>query len=207
MTDRSTTARPRLLIEDWLPAAAIGVECIRERSTGQQPPDKRLHVWWARRPLAASRAAVLASVLPANFPRETFERLMGFWGPAAYVVAGEELLVAARASGMKINNPHGRRAFKGPLRDNDIAEAHAGAASVWGHLPTVLDPMAGGGSIPLESARLGFPTLANEYNPVACSVLETTLDYPFRFGPLRCANGARSGENALTTEWSVSFRR
>ena len=46
-----------------------------------------------------------------------------------------------------------------------------------------MDPMAGGGSIPLESARLGFPTLANEYNPVACSVLEATVDYPFRFGP------------------------
>ena len=49
---------PRLRLEEWLPAAAIGVECIRERSTGQKPPDKRLHVWWARRPLTASRAAV-----------------------------------------------------------------------------------------------------------------------------------------------------
>ena len=49
---------PRLLIEDWLPAAAIGVECIRERSTGQQPPDKRLHVWWARHLPSALRAVV-----------------------------------------------------------------------------------------------------------------------------------------------------
>ncbi|MGH7099313.1 MAG: DUF1156 domain-containing protein [Stellaceae bacterium] len=53
MPDGTSVARPRLLIEDWLPAAAIGVECIRERSTGQQPPDKRFHVWWARRPLEA----------------------------------------------------------------------------------------------------------------------------------------------------------
>ena len=60
---------PRLLIEDWLPAQAIGVECMRERSTGQQPPDKRLHIWWARRPLTVSRAAVLASLLPADFDR------------------------------------------------------------------------------------------------------------------------------------------
>ncbi len=43
--------------------------------------------------------------------------------------------------------------------------------------------MGGGGSIPLEAARLGFPAFANEYNPVACSVLEATVDYPFRFGP------------------------
>lgn len=180
---RDAAGRPRLLIEEWLPAAAIGVECIRERSTGQQPPDKRFHVWWARRPLAASRAAVLASVLPADFPRDVFERLMGFWGPSAYVVAAEELLAAARIGGSKIKNPHGTRAFRAPLRAKDIAAAHQAATRIWSHLPTVLDPMAGGGSIPLESARLGFATLANEYNPVACSVLEATLDYPFRFGP------------------------
>src|SRR5262245_61647843 len=86
MTRTVDIDRRRLLIEDWLPAAAIGVECIRERSTGQQPPDKRLHVWWARRPLVASRAAVLASILPADFPRETFERLMGFWGTSAQIL-------------------------------------------------------------------------------------------------------------------------
>src|SRR5215470_14122281 len=81
-----TTARPRLLIEDWLPASAIGVECIRERSTGQQPPDKRFHVWWARRPLVASRAAVLASLLPADFARDVFERLLGFGRPGTELV-------------------------------------------------------------------------------------------------------------------------
>ena len=73
--------------------------------------------------------------------------------------------------------------YKGVLRPNDVAEAHLAANRIWGHLPAVMDPMAGGGSIPLESVRLGFPTLANEYNPVACSVLEATLDYPLRFGP------------------------
>ena len=183
MPDSGKTTRPRLLIEDWLPAAAIGVECIRERSTGQQPPDKRFHVWWARRPLVASRAAVLASVLPADFPRDVFERLMGFWGPTSQIVAGEALLIAAKASGAKIVNPHGPRAFRAALTDKDLSRAHAAATRLWGYLPIIMDPMAGGGSIPLESTRLGFPTLANEYNPVACSVLEATLDYPFRFGP------------------------
>lgn len=84
--------RPRVLIEEWLPAAAIGVECIRERSTGQQPPDKRLHVWWARRPLCASRAAVLGSLLPADFPRDVFERLLGFWGWSKDIVRAQALL-------------------------------------------------------------------------------------------------------------------
>ena len=172
--------RPRLLIEEWLPAAAIGVECIRERSTGQQPPDKRLHVWWARRPLAASRAAVLASLLPADFPHDVFERLLGFARP------GSELVEIRRLMDLGTNVPggfNGGRAFSRGIPDRDLKQAHEAAGRLWGDSITVIDPMAGGGSIPLESARLGFRTLANEYNPVACSVLEATVDYPLRFGP------------------------
>ncbi len=173
---------PRLLIEDWLPAAAIGVECIRERSTGQQPPDKRLHVWWARRPLAASRAAVLGSLLPADFPRDVFERLLGFWGPSQDILAAQRLLDWARSAKVKVPNPHGGRAFSRKIESEDLRVAHHAAQGLWDEDACVIDPMAGGGSIPLESARLGFRTLANEYNPVACTVLEATLDYTFRFG-------------------------
>ncbi len=176
-----TGGRPRVLIEEWLPAAAIGVECIRERSTGQQPPDKRLHVWWARRPLTASRAAVLASLLPADFPRDVFERLLGFWGSSQQVLNAERYLNWARATGKKVDNPHGLRAFRRGLNNRDLDLAHASARTLWGDDPAVIDPMAGGGAIPLEAARLGFRTFANEYNPVACSVLEATVDYPFRF--------------------------
>jgi len=170
---------PRLLIEEWLPAAAIGVECIRERSTGQQPPDKRLHVWWARRPLCASRAAVLASLLPADFPRDIFERLLGFGH------SGRELVLIRQRmdSGEQVDGGFNcDRAFRANLSPKHLDAAHAAARKLWGDDITVIDPMAGGGSIPLESARLGFKTLANEYNPVACSVLEATVDYPIRFG-------------------------
>jgi adenine-specific DNA methylase len=74
------------------------------------------------------------------------------------------------------------RAFKNHIREDDLEKVPEAASSLWGKDIVVMDPMAGGGSIPLESARLGFKTLANEYNPVACSVLEATVDYPFRFG-------------------------
>jgi putative DNA methylase len=177
-----TEKRPKLLIEEWIPAAAIGVECMRERSTGQQPPDKRLHVWWARRPLCVSRAAVLASLLPADFPRNIFERLLGFWGSSEQIIDAQKILDDAKLSGFKVDNPHGERAFKRPIPSADLEKAHQSAAKIWGDGIVVIDPMAGGGSIPLESARLGFCTLANEYNPVACSILEATVDYPFRFG-------------------------
>ena len=193
------TNRPRLLIEDWLPAAAIGVECIRERSTGQQPPDKRLHVWWARRPLVASRAAVLGSLLPADFPRDVFERLLGFWGSSQDIVLAQQALDWAKTmGGPRVRNPHGDRAFKRGLREDDLRKAHQAAAVLWHDGVSVLDPMAGGGSIPLEAARLGFRSFANEYNPVACSVLEATVDYPIRYGP-RLA--------AATRKWGAELRK
>ncbi|MEW6073152.1 MAG: DUF1156 domain-containing protein [Planctomycetota bacterium] len=171
---------PRVLIEDWLPAAAIGVECMRERgSASALAPHTYLHVWWARRPLTASRAAVLGSLLPADFPRDVFERLLGFGRPGKELVAFRELM----DSGYRVPGGfNARRAFKGALRGDDCEKAHAAARRLWGGDAVVIDPMAGGGSIPLESARLGFRTLANEYNPVACTVLEATVDYPFRFG-------------------------
>ena len=57
--------KTKRLIEEWLPIKEVGVESRRENSTGQHPPPNRLHVWWARRPLTASRAAILGSILPA----------------------------------------------------------------------------------------------------------------------------------------------
>ncbi|MBM4273485.1 MAG: DUF1156 domain-containing protein [Deltaproteobacteria bacterium] len=177
--DGPLTQPPRVLLEEWLPAAAIGVECIRERSTGQQPPDKRLHVWWARRPLVASRAAVLGSLLPADFPREVFERLLGFGHTGRHLVAIRTLM----DSGYRV--PGGfncDRAFKRGFRPDDLDLLHQAVNQLWDGQVALLDPMAGGGSIPYESARMGFPTLANEYNPVACSILEATLVYPFHFG-------------------------
>ena len=156
--------RPRVLIEDWLPAAAIGVECMRERGTGNNPPNARLHVWWARRPLIASRAAVLGSLLPADFPHEVFEKLLGFGK------SGEELVHIRGLMDIKKSPPDGfgcKRAFTNQISESNLALAYAAIENLWGDTALVMDPMAGGGSIPLESARLGIETIANEYNPVA----------------------------------------
>ncbi len=170
---------PRVLIEEWLPAAAIGVECIRERSTGQQPPDKRYHVWWARRPLVVSRAAVLGSLVPADFPRDVFERLLGFGRPGVEIVAIRQLM----DTGVRVDGGFGcDRAFKGPIPENEALSAFKSMHDLWGDKIVVMDPMAGGGSIPFESARLGIKTIANEYNPVACTILKASDEYPFSFG-------------------------
>src|SRR5688572_18330361 len=102
-----TRGKPRVFIEEWLPAAAIGVECMRERgSASALAPHTYLHVWWARRPLTAARAAVLASLLPADFPRDVFERLLGFWGSSKDLVEADRFLTHARLNGIKVPNPH-----------------------------------------------------------------------------------------------------
>lgn len=207
-TGRSGTAgKPRVLIEEWLPAAAIGVECMRERgSASALAPHTYLHVWWARRPLTAARAAVLGSLLPADFPRDVFERLLGFWGTSQQIVNAQRYLDWARTSGKRIDNPHGGRAFRRRLRNGDLDAAHAAAQRIWGPDLLVVDPMAGGGSIPLEAARLGFRTLANEYNPVAASVLEATVDYPFRFDPL-LAKAARTWAKELRKRFNLRMEK
>ncbi len=193
-------SHPRVLIEDWLPAAAIGVECMRERMTGQQPPDKRLHIWWARRPLTVSRAAILGSLLPANFPRDVFEKLLGFGRPADELVKVRHRMDA----GYRVPGGFGvDRAFKRALRQEYLLKAHSAARELWGEDIRMLDPMAGGGSIPLESARLGFETIANEYNPVACSVLEATVEYPLRLGD---QVGQRTREWAARWEKQIEQR-
>lgn len=176
-----TSGRPRVFIEEWLPAAAIGVECMRERgSASALAPHTYLHVWWARRPLTAARAAVLGSLLPADFPRDVFERLLGFGRPSGELVRIRRLM----DTGVRVPGGFGvGRAFTRGLPDRDLDTAHAAMRALWGDDVAIIDPMAGGGSIPFEAARVGVRSLANEYNPVACSILEATTDYPFRYGP------------------------
>src|SRR3954468_7763378 len=74
-------ATGRRLIERWLPIAALGAESVRERrSMTALPPTYYLHVWWARRPLVASRAAILASQLPADADHAKFLHMLGIHG-------------------------------------------------------------------------------------------------------------------------------
>lgn len=65
------------LIEAGFPCHQVGAETQRERNTGLAPPTHRLHVWWARRPLTPSRAAILASLLPADTDTDWFLRQLG----------------------------------------------------------------------------------------------------------------------------------
>ena len=169
------------LIERWLPIAQIGVESTRERTPmTPYPAPNRLHVWWARRPLVASRAAVLASLLPADADREKFLHMLGIHGDP---VKTKRRLNAAKRANEKLGpNPYGyKRAFSYSPTSDDLhwVESVAGSGS---KRLTILDPTAGGGSIPLETHRLGHTAVANDMNPVAALILEATIEWPRAYG-------------------------
>ena len=204
--------RPRLLIEDWLPVTELGIESVRERAAASAlPPIYFLHVWWARRPLVASAGAILASLLPAWSPdlakefsdreelstREAYQRwflhLCGIWGDP---VNAKRMLNAANAAGVKLKgNGYGyKQAYKNSPDPRDLNLLHDVLQRVWNGVPTLLDPTAGGGSIPYEAVRYRLPAHANDLNPVAASVLRAGVEVPALFGTSLVENLRHYGE-------------
>ncbi len=180
MTKRSAgdLASDRRLIEEWLPIAELSEESTRERrAMTALPPTYYLHVWWARRPLVASRAAVLGSLLPEGADREKFLHVLGIHGDP---VAARQAIDKAKRSGKRIKNPYDYdRAFKYcPTRD-DQRWLESGLRN-WRSI-RVLDPTAGGGSIPFETQRSGLVTLGNDLNPVAALIADATVTWPAQF--------------------------
>lgn len=168
----------RRLIEEWLPIAALGEECMRERrSMTALPPIYYLHVWWARRPLVAARAAILASLLPADADRERFLHALGIHGDP---VAAKQRIELAKKSGENLGlNPYGyARAFSYAPTSDEKEWLDFEARRIGIQEPSVLDPTAGGGSIPLEAMRLGLKAFANDLNPVASLIEKATLELP-----------------------------
>src|ERR1700732_5056518 len=94
------------LIERWLPIAELGEESVRERrSMTALPPTYYLHVWWARRPLVASRAAILASLLPGDADRAKFSHMLGIHGDP---LTTKRKIQAAKKTGEDLGaNPYG----------------------------------------------------------------------------------------------------
>ena len=180
MSDETRTGTRRL-IEDWLPIAEIGIESLRERTPMTPfPAPNRLHVWFARRPLIASRAAVLASLLPADADRAKFTHALGIHGDP---VAAKAAITEAVRTGVRVENPYTYpRAFLHSPTEDERGWIASEAKRAGLQEMIVLDSTAGGGSIPFEAARLGSKVIANELNAVAWLVLKATVEFPARFG-------------------------
>ncbi|ORW93994.1 hypothetical protein AWB92_12555 [Mycobacterium sp. IEC1808] len=169
MTDGDVAAAPvrkRKLIEVALPLEAINRESAREKSIRHGHPST-LHLWWARRPLAAARAVLFAQLVddPSSrqdeFPTEELQR------------KERERLHALIERLVVWEN----------IRDEKLlAEAHAEILrSTDGNPPPILDPFAGGGTIPLEAQRLGLEAHASDLNPVAVLINKALIEIPPKF--------------------------
>ena len=166
------------LIERWLPIAEIGIESTRERTPMTPfPAPNRLHVWWARRPLVASRAAVLASLLPADADREQFLHILGIHGDP---VATRRRIDEARRRGERFEGQAYTypRAFSHVPEHDDLRWLRTVFGTDGVAALAVLDPTAGGGSIPLEALRLGARAFANDLNPVSALIMRATVEWP-----------------------------
>lgn len=150
---------PKKLIEVALPLKAINDACVAEKKIKSGYP-ANIHMWWARRPLAASRSVVFAQLVddpsahPERFPTEE-----------AVEAERQRLFALMR----ELASPTGPSA---PV----LAEAQAEIRRSVGEEVTVLDPFAGGGSIPIEAQRLGVNVGASDLNPVAVLLNRVILD-------------------------------
>ena len=173
--------QPPRLIENWLPINQISAECIRERNAASAlPPVNWLHVWWARRPLAISRAAVAGSLLDADAP-DAMARFYDLMGTHPGVADEQRRLDQAKITGETLKVAYSMpRAFTHNLTPEQREWFQDNLAVPD---PVVLDVTAGGGSIPFEAGRLGLRTIANELNPVAALILRATCQWPQQHGP------------------------
>ena len=175
------------LIEVALPLEKINAESAREKSIRHGHPST-LHLWWARRPLAAARAVIWASLVddpsshPEKFPTEeeqNQERQRLFRILEDLVVwensNNERVLDAAKAEILKSTN---------------------------GNPPELLDPFAGGGAIPLEAQRLGLKAHAHDLNPVAVMINKAMIEIPPRFSGMTPVN-----PDARTSKMSQAWSR
>ncbi len=209
----------KTLIEVALPLAAINRACENERSGFGHP--STLHLWWARRRLAATRAVVFSSLVedpddPNANPTfvEACKKLN--YGATSEEIAAlkahaeknrERRLRGQNATSFKRNIPQNARGdndsprmrlfdfierlveWEATTNENIMAKARELIhIATNGHSPSLLDPFAGGGSIPLEAQRLGLEAYASDLNPVAVMINKAMLEIPPRFAELLPVN-------------------
>jgi putative DNA methylase len=186
------------LIEVALPLEAINAASAREKSIRHGHPST-LHLWWARRPLAACRAVIFASLVDDPDDPEA---------PPEFVEACRKL---PRGKNAADNDTPRQRLFDfietlvqwESTTDEDVLETARRLIRLAtdGNPPPLLDPFAGGGSIPLEAQRLGLEAHASDLNPVAVMINKALIEIPPRFANMPPVNPHDRKGTAGTGGW------
>ena len=180
-------AYKKKLIEVALPLDAINAESAREKSIRHGHPST-LHLWWARRPLAAARAVIWASLVddpsahPEEFPTEAAQE------------KERRRLFRILEELVKWENSNDKRVL-------DAAKAEI-LKSTNGNPPPLLDPFAGGGAIPLEAQRLGLEAHAHDLNPVAVMINKAMIEIPPKFAGQPPVNPEAQRNKLTEDDWS-----
>lgn len=177
---------PRRLIEEAFPLKKVSTDSKHEKNV-RHGHISTLHIWPARRPLAACRAVTIATLLPdpadaSDAMKEEYEKLSGSPLPDKQREYLSKLIGSLTRWGDE--NGHGDWDKKDQYK-RWMNKLRITRDLIWmaydGCPPKVMDMFAGGGAIPLEAMRLGCEVTANDYNPVAWFILKCTLEYPQHF--------------------------
>lgn len=202
--DKKMTILNKKLIEVALPLEAINVASAREKSIRHGHPST-LHLWWARRPLAAARAVIFAQMVddpsshPELFPTEEAQenerqRLFGII---------EELVKWENTTNEKVlekAREEIRRSWRLTCETN---KDHPQAAELFNpeKLPGFHDPFAGGGALPLEAQRLGLESYASDLNPVAVLINKAMIEIPPKFAGRPPVSISKDEKQLFKKEW------
>lgn len=207
------TAIRKKLIEHSLPLDAINAASSREKSVRHGHPST-LHLWWARRPLAACRAVIFAQLVddpsawPEKFKTEEDQdrerrRLHGVienmveW-PKSDAKDQTRFKSAIEAARWEIaRSVAWGRGEEPPARSDDKAVL----AYLQEYAPPVYDPFCGGGSIPLEAQRLGLLAKGSDINPVSALISKSLVDFPARFDGAPSVCPERQGQGLIAESW------
>ncbi len=189
-----TPAYPKRLIEVDLPIQKISKHARREKSI-RHGHISTLHVWWARRPLAACRAVICGALwpdpadpfCPGKFRIDAEEVMRQFWNPIGVTdrdfsdpIVLRQALLDFISDFSNWDNSTDDRYLSTARKLTQVSHESLGGEP--GTRPLVVDPFAGGGSIPLESLRVGADAYASDLNPVAVLLNKVVLEYIPKYG-------------------------
>jgi putative DNA methylase len=192
MTMSNPVISPKKLIEVALPLDAINVAAAKEKSIRHGHPST-LHLWWARRPLAAARAVIFAQLVHdpedlwrcQNPGQEPNQQVKGHWTKARAKLFKiiEDLVLWENTTNEVVLKPAREAIRQSWWETCELNKEHPQAKELFdpAKMPGLHDPFAGGGAIPLEAQRLGLEAFASDLNPVAVLINKAMIEIPPKF--------------------------
>jgi len=196
MTSDFPVISPKKLIEVALPLDAISAGCEQEKNPFLKGHPRSMHLWWARRPLAAARAVIFGQLVhdpeflwrAQNPDKEPNKQNKGHWtrerGRLFKII--EEIVLWENTTNEAVLERARAEIRRSWLETCELNKEHPQADELFNpeKMPGLHDPFAGGGAIPLEAQRLGLDAYASDLNPVAVLINKAMIEIPPKFAGL-----------------------